>query len=55
MSYGLADSNRIESASRIFLNFINGGANRKNVQSLEDYIRNEVYKLCSNEEIKLRH
>ena len=45
---------RIESASRIFLNFINGGANKKNVQSLEDYIRNEVYKLCSDEEIKLR-
>ena len=45
---------RIESASRIFLNFINGGANKKNVQSLEDYIRNEVYKLCSEEEIKLR-
>lgn len=44
---------RIESASRIFLNFINGGANRKNVQSLEDFIRNRVYKLCSNEEIKL--
>lgn len=43
---------RIESASRIFLNFINGGANKKNVQSLEDYIRNEVYKLCSDEEIK---
>ena len=45
---------RIESASRIFLNFINGGANKKNVQSLEDYIRNEVYKLCSDEEIRLR-
>ena len=45
---------RIESASRIFLNFINGGANKKNGQSLEDYIRNEVYKLCSDEEIKLR-
>ena len=44
---------RIESASRIFLNIINGGANKKNVQSLEDYIRNEVYKLCSDEEIKL--
>ena len=27
-------------------------ANKKNVQSLEDYIRNEVYKLCSDEEIK---
>ena len=45
---------RIESASRIFLNFINGGANKKNVQSLEDYIRNEVNKLCSDEEIRLR-
>lgn len=44
---------RIESASRIFLNFINGGANKKNVQSLEDYIRNEVFKLCGDEEIKL--
>lgn len=27
---------------------------QKNVQSLEDYIRNEVYKLCIDEEIKLR-
>ena len=44
---------RIESASRIFLNSINGGANKKNVQSLEDYIKNEVHKLCSDEEIKL--
>ena len=45
---------RIESASRIFLNIINGGANKKNVQSLEDFIRNEVYKLCSDEEIQLQ-
>ena len=44
---------RIESASRIFLNFLNGGANKKNVQSLQDYIRNEVYKLCSDEVIKM--
>ena len=44
---------RIESASLIFLNVVNGGANKKNVKSLEDYIRNEVYKLCSDEEIKL--
>ena len=46
---------RIESKSRIFLNFINGGVNKKNVQSLEDFIRNRVYRLCSDEEIKLRH
>ncbi len=45
---------RIESASRIFINILNGGANKKNVQSLEDYIKNEVYKLCSDEEIKLK-
>ena len=44
---------RIESASRVFLNFLNGDANKKNVQSLEDYIRNEVLKLRSDEEIKL--
>ena len=34
--------------------YLNGGANKKNVQSLEDYIRNEVNKLCSDEEIKLK-
>ena len=45
---------RIESASRIFINILNGGANKKNVQSLEDYIRDEVYKLCNDEEIKLK-
>lgn len=28
------------------------GQQEKNVQSLEDYIRNEVNKLCSDEEIK---
>ncbi|MBQ6084521.1 MAG: hypothetical protein IJK92_09265 [Bacteroidales bacterium] len=44
----------MESSSRIFLNFINGGANKKNVQSLEDFIRNRFYKLCSDEEIKPR-
>jgi hypothetical protein len=27
---------------------------QKIVQSLEDYIRNEVYKLCGDEEIKLK-
>lgn len=37
----------------LITNYHNGGANKKNVQSLEDYIRNEVYKLCSDEEIKL--
>ena len=44
----------IESANQIFINILNLGANKKNVQSLEDYISNEVYRLCSNAEIKLR-
>ena len=44
----------IESANQIFINILNLGANKKNVQTLEDYISNEVYRLCSNEEIKLR-
>ena len=41
----------IESKAKIFINVF--ASNKKNVQSLEDYIRNEVYKLCSDEEIKL--
>ena len=44
----------IESANQIFLNVLNIGANRKNVQSLEDYICNAVFRLCSDEEIRLR-
>ena len=44
----------IESANQIFINILNLGANKKNVQSLEDYISNEICRLCSNEEIKLR-
>ena len=44
----------IESANQIFINILSLGANKKNVQSLEDYISNEVYRLCSDEEIKLR-
>ena len=30
------------------LAILNLGANKKNVQSLEDYISNEVYKLCND-------
>ena len=44
----------IESANQVFLNVLNIGANRKNVQSLEDYINNAVFRLCSDEEIRLR-
>lgn len=36
------------------LNLLNFGANKENLSTLSDYINNEVNKLCSNEEIKLR-
>ncbi|MBQ0129750.1 MAG: hypothetical protein KBT57_07925 [bacterium] len=44
----------IELANQIFINILNLGANKKNVQSLEDYISNEVYRLCNDAEIKFR-
>ena len=44
----------VESSSRSILNLLNLGANKKNVQSLEDYISNAVFRLCSDEEIRLR-
>lgn len=44
----------VESSSRSVLNLFNFGANKRNVTQLEEYISNEVYKLCSDEEIKLR-
>lgn len=37
----------IESSSKLFLNFINGGANKKNVQTLSDFIHNAVWKLLN--------
>ena len=38
----------VGSSSCSILNLLNLGANKKNVQSLEDYISNEVYRLCSD-------
>lgn len=43
----------VESSSRSFLNILNFGANKGNVSDLSDYINNEVYKLCSLEEIPI--
>lgn len=43
----------IESESRSVLNVLNLGANSLNVQQLADYISNEVYRLCSDQEIRL--
>ena len=44
----------VESSSRSILNLLNFGANKDNLSDLSDYISNEVYRLCSDEEIKLR-
>ena len=44
----------VESSSRSILNLLNFGANKGNLNELSDYINNEVNKLCSDEEIKLR-
>ena len=44
----------IESSSRSPLNLFNVGANSRNVTQLGEYIRNEVYRLCSDEEIRLK-
>ena len=44
----------IDSSSRSPLNLFNLGANSRNVTQLGEYIRNEVYRICSDEEIRLK-
>ena len=44
----------VESSSRSILNLLNFGSNKDNLSDLSDYISNEVYRLCSDAEIKLR-
>ena len=44
----------IESKNKIFINIFGLPQSKRNVQTLSDYIQNRVYKLCSDEEIKLR-
>lgn len=44
----------IESSSRSVLNLLNFNANRQNVNTLADFIQNEVWKLVGDEEIKLK-
>ena len=44
----------IESSSRSVLNLFNLGANSRNVTQLGEYIRNVVYRLCSDDEIRLK-
>jgi hypothetical protein len=43
----------IDSSSRSPLNLFNLGANSRNVTQLGEYMRNEVYRICSDEEIRL--
>ncbi len=43
----------IESSSRSVLNVLNVGANMRNVTELGDWLRNQVYRLCSDEEIRV--
>ncbi len=43
----------IESANQVFINLFNIGSNKRNVIDLSDFISNQVYRLCSDEEIKL--
>lgn len=44
----------VESKAKVFINLLAIPQNKRNVQELADYIQNRVYKLCSDEEIKLR-
>ena len=44
----------VESSSRSILNLLNFGANKGNLSDLSDYISNAVFRLCSDEEIRLR-
>lgn len=44
----------IESCSRSPLNLINLGANFRNVTQLGEYIRNEVFRICNDDEIHLK-
>ena len=43
----------IESKNKIFINIFGLPQSKRNVQTLSDFIQNRVYKLCSDEEIRL--
>ena len=43
----------IESKNKIFINIFGLPQSKRNVQTLSDFIQNRVYKLCSDEDIKL--
>lgn len=44
----------VESGNQFSINILNVGQNKQNVTTLTEFIANRVYRLCSDEEIKLR-
>lgn len=44
----------VESGNQFPLNIFNIGQNKQNVTTLTEFIANRVYRLCSDEEIRLR-
>ena len=40
----------VESGNQIPINLLNIGSNKRNVSNLSDWISNQVYRLCSDEE-----
>lgn len=44
---------RIISGNQIPLNILNIGSNKRNVTNLSDWISNQVYRLCSDEDLFL--
>lgn len=45
---------RIISGNQLPINLLNIGSNKRNVTNLSDWISNQVYRLCSDEELKIR-
>lgn len=44
----------VESGNQFPINILNIGQNKQNATTLTEFIANRVYRLCSDEEIKLR-
>ncbi|MCR4812801.1 MAG: hypothetical protein K5867_09460 [Bacteroidales bacterium] len=44
----------VESGNQIPINLLNIGSNKRNVSNLSDWIANQVYRLCSNEELHIK-
>lgn len=44
----------VESGNQIPINLLNIGSNKRNVSNLSDWISNQVYRLCSDEELHIK-